>query len=286
MLQKQINSGFFIIFETMQSVKPETVAKTSIIIPSVALGRSVQVDFYLPPHARFSDLPVLLINDGQDLSKMRFEPMLDQLYHSESLQPLLCIGIHAGLQRKLEYGTAHAPDYRSRGIHAPRYTYFIIKELIPFIKKLLPDTTFPEWAFAGFSLGGLSALDITWSHPHIFRTTGVFSGSLWWRSLDKADPLYSDEIHRLVHNLIQDGVYEPGLKFFFECGTADEEEDRNHNGVIDSIDDTKDLIQELIQKGYSADEDICYLEIPGGTHDPATWALAMPQFLKWAFGKK
>jgi enterochelin esterase-like enzyme len=286
MLQKQINSGFFIIFESMQSVKPETVTKKSVTIPSGALGRSVQVDFYLPPKFQFAPLPVLLINDGQDLDRMQFKPMLDKLYHSGLVQPLLCVGIHAGPQRRLEYGTAHAPDYRSRGSFASRYTYFVIKELIPFIKKFLPDTVFPEWAFAGFSLGGLSALDITWSHPHIFRTIGVFSGSLWWRSLDKADPLYSDDIHRLMHNLIQAGHYEPGLKFFFECGTADEDEDRNHNGVIDSIDDTKDLIQELMRKGYTAKEDIYYLEIPGGTHDPATWALAMPEFLKWAFGKK
>jgi len=41
----------------------------------------------------------------------------------------------------------------------------------------------------------------------------------------------------------------PGLKFFFECGTADETEDRNGNGIIDSIDDTKDLISALINKG-------------------------------------
>ena len=29
------------------------------------------------------------------------------------------------------------------------------------------------------------------------------------------------------------------MKFFFECGTEDETEDRNGNGIIDSIDDTR-----------------------------------------------
>ena len=42
------------------------------------------------------------------------------------------------------------------------------------------------------------------------------------------------------------------MKFYFECGTADESADRNQNGVIDSIDDTKDLISTLIEKGYES----------------------------------
>ena len=37
--------------------------------------------------------------------------------------------------------------------------------------------------------------------------------------------------------------YFPGLKFFFQCGNMDETMDRNKNGIIDSIDDTLDLIQ-------------------------------------------
>jgi enterochelin esterase-like enzyme len=270
----------------MQSVKPETVVKRPVTINSGALGRSVVADFYLPAHTGNAPIPVLLLNDGQDLGRMKFTAILDQLYGSDAIQPVLCIGIHAGPQRKLEYGTAHAPDYKSRGIYAPRYTYFVIRELIPFIKQAFPELLFTEWAFAGFSLGGLSALDISWAHPHIFRHTAVFSGSLWWRSLDQVDPLYSDEVHRLMHNRIHEGPYTPGLKFFFECGTEDEEEDRNHNGIIDSIDDTRDLIGELLQKGYKEGEDILYIEIPGGTHDPATWAAAMPLFLQWAWGKK
>ncbi|MDP4151034.1 MAG: hypothetical protein Q8943_16630 [Bacteroidota bacterium] len=55
--------------------------------------------------------------------------------------------------------------------------------------------------------------------------------------------------------------------------------------MIDSIDDTQDLIRELDAKGYEAGRDIFYLEIAGGKHDVATWARAMPQFLEWGWGK-
>ena len=75
------------------------------------------------------------------------------------------------------------------------------------------------------------------------------------------------------------------VKFFFECGEDDEEEDRNQNGVIDSIDDTLDLISELVAKGYDRGNAIDYLQIENGKHDIATWARAMPDFLKWGWSK-
>ena len=83
---------------------------------------------------------------------------------------------------------------------------------------------------------------------------------------------------------IKSGNYAPWLKFFFECGAADEEDDRNNNGIIDSIDDTMDLIKELIAKGYDENA-IHYLQIEDGKHDVETWARAMPEFLKWGWGK-
>lgn len=70
----------------------------------------------------------------------------------------------------------------------------------------------------------------------------------------------------------------PWLKFFFECGAGDEGEDRNKNGIIDSIDDTLDLIAELKAKGYS-NNSIKYLELASGKHDVPTWGQAFPEFL-------
>ena len=77
----------------------------------------------------------------------------------------------------------------------------------------------------------------------------------------------------------------PALKFWFQTGTLDEKADRNKNGIIDSIDDTIDLIRELEAKGYKRPDDIRYMEVVGGRHDTATWAAAMPHFLSWAFGR-
>jgi hypothetical protein len=281
-----MNSLFLLIFEIMPSVNPEIKTLQTLSFPSEILERNLRIDFYLPPQTGYPGqvYDVLLVNDGQDLQTMDFESILQKLNVSGTIRPLLCVGIHAGALRKYEYGTSLTADYKGRGNLAQRYMSFVIDELIPALHLLFPGKLKMRWAFAGFSLGGLSALDICWRHGEFFQLTGVFSGSLWWRTLDKDDPEYEDEKHRIMHNQIRDTVFVPEMKFFFECGTADETEDRNENGIIDSIDDTKDLIDTLISKGYDPADDICYYEIPDGRHDIETWSAAFPVFLAWAFG--
>lgn len=63
-------------------------------------------------------------------------------------------------------------------------------------------------------------------------------------------------------------------------------EDRNKNGVIDSIDDTIDLMRELIILGYREGKNIHYLQMPDGKHDVASWGRAMPEFFKWGWRNK
>jgi len=269
----------------MKTERTKAVFKETITLYSETLDRQVLIDFYLPALSPIpSTWSLLLINDGQDMETLGLEDLLESLYTQDCIQPVLCACIHAGSERKLEYGTANIPDYKGRGIKAKDYSKFIFEELIPHARLSYSLEGFKEKAFAGFSLGGLSAMDIVWNHPEEFSKVGVFSGSLWWRTKDKHDEAYCDETDRIMHRQVKNGNYYPWLKFFFECGAADEEHDRNNNGIIDSIDDTLDLIQELRYKGYNETGDICYLQIDDGKHDVATWARAMPSFLKWGWG--
>lgn len=269
----------------MHSVNISGILVENTVIESEQLQREVKVDFFLPKNVTDpSAMSLLLINDGQDMKVLDLEAILTQLYSENAIQPLLCVAIHASKERKKEYGVAGQPDYLGRGAKAGLYTSFILEELIPFIHKTYAVDSFREKAYAGFSLGGLMALDIVWNHPLEFSKVGVFSGSLWWRSIDQTDEIYDDERHRIMQQQVRKGAYHPGLKFFFQCGNMDEKKDRNNNGIIDSIDDTLDLIKELKSKGYTRD-DIKYLEIPDGHHDVPTWGRAMPTFLKWGWGQ-
>ncbi len=272
----------------MQGTNVSGILVENTSIESKFLEREVKIDFYLPRHVTDpSQMSLLLINDGQDVEKMDLTSILENLYSSEqdAINPLLCVAIHCGPERRMEYGVAGRPDYKGRGAMAGLYTSFVFVELLPFLRKRYALTSFKEKAFAGFSLGGLMALDIVWNHPDEFSKVGVFSGSLWWRDIDQTEKEYDDHKHRIMHQHIKEGHYHHWLKFFFQCGNMDETRDRNQNGIIDSIDDTKDLIEELVRKGHNREEDIRYLELKDGHHDVFTWGRAMPEFLKWGWGR-
>ena len=271
----------------MQSVNVSGILVENRIVRSEYLHREVKVDFFLPKNVvEPTSMNLLLINDGQDMEVLGLEGILSQLYTHNAIQPLLCVAIHANKDRKKEYGVAGQPDYLGRGAKAGLFTSFVMKELIPYIKQTYSLQSFREKAFAGFSLGGLMALDIVWKHPGEFSKAGVFSGSLWWRHIDQTAEHYDDHKHRIMHQQIRHGSYHPGLKFFFQCGNMDETKDRNNNGIIDSIDDTLDLVKELEAKGYVLGKDILYLELSDGRHDVPTWGRAMPVFLKWGWGRE
>ena len=271
----------------MSIVKATNILVEHHLITSIFLKRDVKVDFYFPPNKTDpSNLSLLLINDGQDLVTMQFEKILDELYEDDSIRNLFCIGIHCAKDRKNEYGTAGYLDYKGRGAKAALFNRFVLEELIPFIRNNLFIYSFKEKCFAGFSLGGLCALDMVWNHPLEFSKVGVFSGSLWWRDKDQDDVDFVEDVNRIMHRQVKETPgYYPWLKFFFEVGTLDEIADRNNNGVIDSIDDTVSFIELLECKGYDRKKNIEYLEMKEGRHDVPTWALAFPAFLKWGWGK-
>jgi enterochelin esterase family protein len=261
-----------------------TITENKIIIDSELLKREVTCTLMLPDEdTHIEPLNLLLLNDGQEADNLNLSSTLAELYNLNRLKPLLVVAIHAGDERQQEYGVAGKPDFKKRGAKAAAYTAFIKTELLPEITKLTGIEHFDTTAFAGFSLGGLAALDIAWHNPGLFNKVGVFSGSFWWRSKDLAKGYTNDD--RIMHSVVKNTTAKPSLKFWLQTGTKDETADRNKNGIIDAIDDTIDLIKELEHKGYTRPADIQYLEMVGGTHNTETWAKVMPKFLVWAFGR-
>ncbi len=262
----------------------ESMIFSSILFDSHFLQRQVVVDFYMPSDlSQPQTLPLLFINDGQDLPKFDFAKMLNKMVSEGEIEPICIVAIHCGDDRMNEYGTSIITDYLGRGNKARHYNHFIFDEILPFTRQKFGLQSVREKAFCGFSLGALSALDIVWNNANQFDKVGCFSGSFWWRTRDVTDE-YSDDLDRIMHQQIRAGNYKQWLKFYFECGTDDETEDRNGNGVIDSIDDTIELMQELELKGYKKNKDIYYHLIEGGKHDVPTWGQAMPTFLRWGWG--
>jgi predicted alpha/beta superfamily hydrolase len=238
------------------------------------LERPVDIAGYALTH----DYPfehVIIINDGQDLIHMDLKTLLNQ-----GKANTLIIGCEAakGEQRKQEYGVQWAADYAGRGSKANQYAKFVTDELIPWIGSEFNLSPTVYRTIAGWSLGGLSAIDIAWHASHLFQKIGVFSGSFWWRN----PFLIKDDVHhRLMHHKVKHTAAAPPLKLWFQAGTEDEKADRNNNGIIDAIDDTLDLITELEAKGYKQGKDMHFHIVEGGKHDVQTWADVMPMFMEW-----
>jgi enterochelin esterase family protein len=260
------------------------IIEKNITINSALLEREVTCTFLMPDEDTLAEpLNLLLLNDGQELENLALTQTLEQLYNYNRIKPILVVAIHAGEDRLQEYGVAGNPDFKKRGAKADVYTQFITTELLPYVKQETGITEFETTAYVGFSLGGLSAFDVSWSNADVFNKVGVFSGSFWWRSKDLAKG-YTDN-DRIAHAVVRETSDKPDLKFWLQTGTKDETSDRNKNGIIDAIDDTIDLIKELEAKGYTRPADIQYVEVVGGSHNTETWGKVMGKFLTWAFGR-
>ncbi len=242
------------------------------------------IDFVAPKELQLhnSDLPVVILNDGQDLEALGFLTSIDDGTEKSRLIPFVTFAIHAA-DRLHEYGVSGIPDYSDRGSRAHLYHLFLRDELIG---KILPACGIKHEAsqtiMAGCSLGGLSALDFTWQHPDLVSIVAAFSGSFWWRS--KALDAGYTQADRIMHRRINETPSCPAIAVWLQAGTDDEKTDRTGSGVIDTIADIHDLMIELTDKGFSA-ENLVYHEIEKGRHNQETWGKALPIFLAWAFNK-
>jgi enterochelin esterase-like enzyme len=252
------------------------------IIKSLHLSRDVQTDVYLPASFRSEEaLPFLLLNDGQDATALKLESIFKSWHQNKKNPRFVLIALHAG-DRIQEYGVIGVADFKKRGAKAALHANFVIKECLPFlVKNYGINLHHPLNAYAGFSLGALSAFSTSWNYPEIFRRTGAFSGAFWWRSKD-LDKGYNDH-DRIMHAVVRKSEIRQGMCFWFQAGSEDEKSDRNNNGIIDAIEDTVDLIATLIQLGYKPYYDITYYEVKGGKHNQETWSAAFPLFLRWLF---
>lgn len=262
------------------------------------LGNERPLHIFLPPHYRETQTryPVLYLNDGQDAGQLRLRETLARLTAHGRLHPLIVVAIPTTADRLQEYGTAVAANAQDLGCLAAQYERFVVDEIMPWVnREFRTRTAARETAVLGASLGGLAAFDLAWNHPDKFGAVGVFSGSFWWRAGEEetAVPPGRRIAHsqvrlahsqvRLAHSLVRQSRHRPGFRAWFQAGTRDERSDRDNNGVIDAIQDTLELMDELRALGVANGRDLVYVEVANGRHDYATWSQVLPDFLIWAF---
>jgi S-formylglutathione hydrolase FrmB len=77
----------------------------------------------------------------------------------------------------------------------------------------------------------------------------------------------------------------PKIQYWFYVGSAEENGDRDKDGVIDAVDDMQDIVNLLIEKKDVQKSDLVFTIDPNGHHDWSWWSAKLPDFLIWAFGK-
>jgi pullulanase len=257
----------------------------------LATREDLRVDIQLPPQYDASQrYPVLYLNDGQDLDAVRVREALQTGYESNTLRPLILVAIHMPKDRMAAYGLSDrnarrsviAPTkYGDVGAQAHEYSDWVARTLVPWIDaRYATDATPAGRTVLGWSLGALNAFNLGWQYPDVFGTVGAFSPS-FWLSADSHDAA-AVERTRIAHRMVESGPPHPGMRAYFAIGTAEETDDRDHDGIIDVLDDTQDLRRLLLQRG-AGERDLALAPLEGGIHRQGSWAQMLPAFLQWRF---
>ncbi len=281
----KLKNSFQLLFIFFLAACGHKIKETKDSVYSRHLQKHIDLTILSTPVPKEKNLfNLLLLNDGQDIEQLRVKQIVDSLYKKKLIQPLVVVAINA-FERMQEYGVADYHDYQNNGASAEKYAAFIDDELYPYVKKMTGVRKFNSITIAGCSLGGISAFDIAWDHADRIDKVGAFSGSFWLRDKDANDATYSDDKDRIIINKIRSSRKRPHLQYWFYAGGNEETADRDKDGIIDVIDDTKDLIDLIKNKNVCPPEDINYTEVKEGKHDYASWSKVFPKFLIWADGK-
>lgn len=288
--------------------------KLALNAPAFA-PEQINVTVYLPPDYAVSDAryPVLYANDGQDMDAVGLQDTLATLYAQHAIRPVIVVAVDMLKDRVSGYGLFDRARRRnvvggSRigpiGTRAYDHSAWVVNELVPYV-----DAHYRTQASAqgrtmlGWSLGALHAFCLGWQYPEVFGQVGAFSPS-FWLAADRSDARAVQSTRLAQAMVSRSGVRKP-VRFWFAVGGREETNDRNHNGVIDAVEDLQDLITGfnapdgthqggLRDLGYTIDmdyaahperkDDVAYDLFPDGEHNQATWKRMLPVFLGWAYG--
>lgn len=260
-------------------------------LPSTKLGNTRKIRVFLPESYATSGqraYPVLYMHDGQNLfdaatasfgHEWQVDETVDRLVAEDRIPEVMVVGIDSTADRINEYTPTEDPDFTGpggeKGGKGPLYEAFVVEELKPYIDSHYrtlcgPDAT----GIIGSSLGGLISFDMGWRYPEVFGLVGVVSPSFWWND--------SDTLARLQQTS-QSAA--PESKFWLDSGTFEEEDDRDEDGLIDVVDDVRDVRDRLMALGHTFGTTLGGMEAIGGFHNEQSWAARFDEVLLYLLGK-
>jgi predicted alpha/beta superfamily hydrolase len=241
---------------------------------SALLGNERDLIVYLPEEYLEDEqkrFPVFYLHDGQNLfdgttsyvpgMDWQVDETADKLIEAKVVEPLVIVGIYnTGEQRVEEYTPTH--DDKLGGGRADHYGRMLVEEVMPFINgryRTLQDPL--HTGTGGSSLGGLVSLYLGFTYPNVFGKIAALSPSVWWNQ-------------KAILSVVGEATPKPRLKIWLDIGTRES---------ATAVDDTEQLRDALLEKGWEIDNDLHFVEARGARHNEAAWARRVGPMLEYLF---
>jgi predicted alpha/beta superfamily hydrolase len=226
--------------------------------------REIQV--YLPPgydEQKQRRYPVVYMQDGQNLfdaetafggNEWGLDETLEQMIAEKKLPPVIVVAVYNSPDRLNEYSPMPDAAVKAGG-GADKFLDFLAGTVKPFVDRTYrTQADRAHTAIGGSSLGGVFALYAVWKRPDVFSRAAVLSPPCFWGD---------GGLIRMVGEM----PLPKDVRIWLDLSTAEGREE----GRTRHLESCRALADALKAKGLTADASLHYEEIPGGTHNEASW---------------
>jgi predicted alpha/beta superfamily hydrolase len=228
----------------------------------------------LDPYRRF---PVFYMHDGQNLfdAETAFggvpwgaDEIAEREIRAGRVPPVIIVGVANTPDRIQEYG----PEERNSNQEndpARDYGRFLVEEVKPFIDGMYRTRPEPEHtAVGGSSMGGLISLNLCKWYPDVFGKCTAMSPSLWW------------DREFFLRTATASPEWLNRCRVWLDVGEQESSSPANSTATMRR---TRRLAREFTRHGLRDGEQFRYVEVPGGTHNEASWGGRFDQVLRFLF---
>jgi predicted alpha/beta superfamily hydrolase len=242
------------------------------------LDRDRDVTVYLPPGYEADEArryPVLYLHDGQNLFDGTTAFIYGQYWHvgetadaligERLVEPLVIVGINNTGERRIDEYTPTRDGRTRLGGRADLYGRFLVEELKPFIDARYRTLSGAHsTGLGGSSLGGLVSLHLGIKYPEVFGKLAVLSPSIWWD-------------RKVILGNVRKLESKPELRVWIDVGTGEGDY---------AVKDAAALRDALVERGWTLDADLKYIEAEGAQHNELAWAERVGPVLKFLFPRE
>ena len=203
-----------------------------------------------------NEMNLLLYLDKDEFENLAVDELVDSLRKNKLINPLMIVAVKGKLKN---YGWVEGNR------EAEKMDDFIIKELLPYVKKKTGIRKFNSIAVWGNAKPGIAALSLAWMHADKIDKTGIHNGEFDYAG--KGDSL------DLVLEQVMQSRKRPKLQYWLFAGKSDSLRYQS----------AEQLVKIILKKNISREADISFINDENNKGNEVL-RNNFATFLVWAFG--